>query len=142
MLLQDTVYFTNELKTNKSVQQRWRDLELYVADSYKVTPRVTVDFGLRFSHLEPPWMADDQQANFVLSTVDPALGNSPCNGMQYPPGTNPCPGLGLEGGDRRPHPESRARPVPLGRAASRGRLERLRRRQDGHPRRRGPLLRA
>jgi hypothetical protein len=102
MLLQGTVYATNELKTNKSVQVRWRDLELYVADSYKVTPRVTADFGLRLSHLEPTWMADDAQANFVLSTVNPALGNSPCNGMQYPPGTNPCPGLGLEGGTDAP----------------------------------------
>ncbi len=80
------------------MKQRWRDLELYVADSFKVTPRVTADFGLRVSHLEPPWMADDQQANFVLDAVDPALGNSPCNGMEYPPGANPCRGLGLEGG--------------------------------------------
>jgi hypothetical protein len=102
MLLQGTVFATSELKTNKSVQQRWRDLELYVADSYKVTPRVTADFGLRFSHLEPTWMADGQQANFVPSTVDPALGNSPCNGMQYPPGQNPCPALGLPGGSDAP----------------------------------------
>jgi hypothetical protein len=98
ILLQGTVYDTKELKTNKSVQQRWRDLELYAADSYKVTPRVTADVGLRVSHLEPPWMADDAQGNFVLSIVNPALGNSPCNGMEYPPGENPCPGLGLEGG--------------------------------------------
>jgi hypothetical protein len=103
MLLQGTVYDTNELKTLKIVQQRWHDLEFYVADSYKVTPRVTADFGLRFSHLAPPWTADDQQGNFVLSTVNPALGNSPCNGMQYPPRTNPCPGLGLEGGSDGPN---------------------------------------
>ncbi len=102
MLLQGTVYATNELKTNKSVQQRWRDLELYLADSFKVTRRVTADFGLRLSHLEPPWMADDQQANFVPNAIDPALGNSPCNGMEYPPGMNPCPGLGLEGGEDAP----------------------------------------
>ena len=102
MLLQGTVYATTELKTNKSMKQRWRDLEFYVADSYKVSPRVTADFGLRLSHLQPPWTADDAQANFVPSTVDPALGNSPCNGMQYPPGMNPCPGLGLEGGTEAP----------------------------------------
>jgi hypothetical protein len=102
ILLQGTVYETNEFKTVKSVKQRWRDLELYLADSYKVTPRVTADLGLRFSHLEPPWMADDQQANFVPSTVNPAFGNSPCNGMQYPPGTNPCPALGLAGGSDAP----------------------------------------
>jgi len=47
-------------------------------------------------------MADEQQANFVPEAVNPALGNSPCNGMQYPPGTNPCPGLGLEGGSDAP----------------------------------------
>ena len=98
LLLRDTVYFTLESKTIRNVSQRWRDLEFYVADSYKVAPRVTLDFGLRFSHLEPPWMADDQQATFALAAVDPALGNSPCNGMEYPPGTNPCPALGLEGG--------------------------------------------
>ena len=98
ILLQGTVYDTRELRTNKSVQQRWRDLELYAADSCKVTPRVTADVGLRVSHLEPPWMADDAQGNFVLSAANAALGNSPCNGMEYPPGANPCPGLGLEGG--------------------------------------------
>ena len=97
-LLRDTVWDTSEIRTNKSVQQRWRDVELYIADSYKVSPRVTADFGVRFSHLEPPYMADDQQANFVLASVNPALGNSPCNGMQYPPGTNPCAGLGYPGG--------------------------------------------
>jgi hypothetical protein len=102
ILLEGTVHATSELKSLKSVKQRWRDLEFYVADSYRVTPRVTADFGLRFSHLTPPWMADDQQGNFVLSTVNPALGNSPCNGMEYPPGTNPCPGLGLEGGTDAP----------------------------------------
>jgi hypothetical protein len=98
LLLRDTVYFTRESKTIRNVSQRWRDLEFYAADSYKVAPRVTLDFGLRFSHLEPPWMADDQQATFALAAVDRALGNSPCNGMEYPPGTNPCPALGLQGG--------------------------------------------
>ena len=98
LLLRDTVYRTRESKTIRNVSQRWRDLEFYVADSYKVAPRVTLDFGLRFSHLEPPWMADDQQATFALAAVDRALGNSPCNGMEYPPGTNPCPALGLQGG--------------------------------------------
>ena len=98
LLLRDSVYFTLEFKTIRSVSQRWRDLEFYLADSYRVAPRVTLDFGLRFSHLEPPWMADDQQATFALAAVLPALGDSPCNGMEYPPGTNPCPALGLEGG--------------------------------------------
>jgi hypothetical protein len=98
VLLRGTVFGTSELRTLRNVKARWRDLELYAADSYKLTPRLTADFGLRLSHLEPTWMADDQQANFVPEAVDPALGNSPCNGMEYPPGTNPCPALGLAGG--------------------------------------------
>ena len=28
-------------------------------------------------------MADDQQANFVLASVNPAFGNQPCNGIAY-----------------------------------------------------------
>jgi hypothetical protein len=102
-LLQGIVRDTAEIRTNKSVQQRWRDVEFYVADSYKFSPRMTADFGVRLSHLEPTWMADDQQANFDPATVNPALGNSPCNGLTYPPGTNPCPGLGLAGGSDAPN---------------------------------------
>jgi len=103
LLLNGMAFNTAELKTNKAVQQRWHDLEFYLADSYKLTPSVTADFGLRFSHMTPPFMKDDAQANFVPATVDPALGNSPCNGMQYAPGKNPCPALGLAGGTDAPN---------------------------------------
>ena len=41
--------------------------------------------------------------NFVLSSVNPALGNSSCNGLEYPPGTNPCPALGIPGGSDGPN---------------------------------------
>jgi hypothetical protein len=103
LLLNGTAINSTEIKSNKSVQQRWHDYEFYIADSYKVTPRWTADFGLRFSHMQPPYMKDDAMGNFVLSSVNPALGNSPCNGMQYPPGTNPCPALGLPGGSDGPN---------------------------------------
>lgn len=97
-ILSGVVWNTAEIRTNKSVQQRWKDLEFYVADSYKVSPRVTADLGLRFTHFTQPYMADDQMGTFDLASVDPALGNSPCNGMLYVPGKNPCPALGLAGG--------------------------------------------
>jgi hypothetical protein len=103
LLLLGTAVNSSEVTTNKAVQQRWHDLEFYIADSFKVTPRVTADFGLRFSHMQPPYMKDDAMGNFVLASVNPALGNSPCNGMQYPPGTNPCPALGLPGGSDGPN---------------------------------------
>jgi len=103
LLLNGMAFNTQELKTNKAVQQRWRDLEFYIADSYKLSPSLTADFGLRFSHMQPPFMKDDAMANFDLATVNPALGNSPCNGLIYPPGTNPCPALGLAGGSDGPN---------------------------------------
>jgi hypothetical protein len=103
LLLNGMAFNTNELKTNKAVQQRWHDLEFYLADSYKLTPSVTTDFGVRFSHMQPPYMNDNAMGNFVLASVNPSLGNSPCNGMQYPPGTNPCPALGLAGGSDGPN---------------------------------------
>jgi hypothetical protein len=102
VMLRGTVFATQELRTAGSVKQRWRDLELYLADSTKLSPRVTVDLGVRLSHHQPPWMADDRQANFVPATADPSLGDSSCNGLTYPPGTNPCPALGLPGGTHAP----------------------------------------
>jgi hypothetical protein len=103
VLLAGTVFNTNESITNPNVQQRWHDLEFYVADSYKLAPRWTVDFGMRFSHMQPPYMANDKMGNYVQSAVNPALGNSSCNGIQYPPGTNPCTALGIPGGSDGPN---------------------------------------
>jgi carboxypeptidase family protein len=103
ILLNGEAFSTGELKTNPKVQQRWKDLEFYIADSYKVSPHVTADFGLRFSHMQPPFMANNAMGNFVLAAVNPALGDSPCNGIEYPPGTNPCSALGLAGGSDGPN---------------------------------------
>ncbi len=97
-LLSGMVWNTSEIRANVPVQQRWKDFEFYVADSYKVSPRFTVDYGARMSHLMPTYDAQDRTGSFDPSTANPALGNSSCNGMTYPPGTNPCPALGVPGG--------------------------------------------
>ncbi len=97
-LLNGMVWNTSEIRTNKSVQQRWKDYEAYIADTFKASRTVTVDFGARVSHLTPPYIADDQMATFDLSAVNRAFGDSPCNGLIYVPGNNPCPALGLKGG--------------------------------------------
>ena len=102
-LLNGTVWSTSEIRTNKSVQQRWKDYEAYVADSFRMSPRVTTDLGVRLTHFTQPFLADDQMGTFDPSTVNPALGNSPCNGMLYVPGNNPCPALGLAGGGDGPN---------------------------------------
>jgi hypothetical protein len=103
ILLRNVAFGTGDLRTNPNVQQRWHDIEFYAADSFKVAPRWTLDFGLRFSHMQPPFMKNDAMGNFVPASVDPALGNSSCNGIQYPPGTNPCAALGIPGGSDGPN---------------------------------------
>jgi hypothetical protein len=102
-LLTGMVFNANESVTNPYVQQRWHDIEFYLADSFKASRRVTVDFGVRMSHMQPPFMANDKMGNFVPSAVNPSLGNAACNGIEYPPGSNPCPDLGLAGGSDGPN---------------------------------------
>ncbi len=97
-LLAETVWDAGEMRTNKKVRQRWNDIELYAADSHKLTPRLTADYGFRLTHLTAPYEADDAFASFDPAAIDAAAGDSPCNGLLFPPGTNPCPALGVAGG--------------------------------------------
>jgi hypothetical protein len=102
-LLSGMVWNTDEIRTNKPVLQRWKDYEAYIADTIKINPRVTLDAGVRFTHFVMPYEANDEMATFDASTANPAFGNSPCNGMLYVPGNNPCPALGLAGGSDGPN---------------------------------------
>ena len=75
------------------VRNVWHDVEFYVADNFRVTPRLTVDYGFRWSFLRNPYLSDDRYTVFNPSAFDPTLGNAPCNGLLYSPGlgANPCP---------------------------------------------------
>ena len=97
-LLADTTWGFSEKSASGVSDQRWEDFELYVADSWKVSPNVTLDFGVRYSQFD--WPIDDNllSLNFDPATFDPALGNDPCNGLLYTPGTNPCGAEGFAGG--------------------------------------------
>ena len=74
-------------------QGRWTNLEFYINDDYKVTNRLTVNLGLRYSYLPNPYQANDQLTVFNPIAFNPALGNATCNGLLYSPGlgANPCP---------------------------------------------------
>lgn len=75
------------------IRNVWHDFEWYVADNFRITPRLTVDYGFRWSFLRNPYLSDDRYTVFNPAAFDPALGNSPCNGLLYSPGLagNPCP---------------------------------------------------
>jgi len=83
----------SEVQNLFKVRNVWHDVEFYVADNWRVTPRLTVDYGFRWSFLRNPYLSDDRYTVFNPAAFDPALGSSPCNGLLYSPGlgSNPCP---------------------------------------------------
>jgi hypothetical protein len=102
-LLRDMTFGFTEYSGSRNVPQRWHDLEFYVADSWKVSPRVTVDYGVRYSMLFNYYLKDDTLTSFVPSLFNPALGSDPCNGLLVVPGTNPCADQGFQGGTAGPN---------------------------------------
>jgi Carboxypeptidase regulatory-like domain/TonB-dependent Receptor Plug Domain len=77
---------------------RYNQFEFYFQDTWKVTPRLTLDYGMRFAWIPPQFDAANQVALFNPAaydpsnavTIDPSSGNiinadggDPLNGMQY-----------------------------------------------------------
>lgn len=77
---------------------RYSQFEFYVQDTWKVTPRFTLDYGMRFSWIPPQYDANNQIALFDPGsynaadavTIDPTTGNiipadggNPLNGMRF-----------------------------------------------------------
>lgn len=77
---------------------RWHDIEFYAGDNWRVTPKLTLEYGIRWSFLREPFTADNIMSSFDPSAYSPAYGDSSCNGLYFPKGTNPCTALGLAGG--------------------------------------------
>lgn len=103
-LLYDGMAFDfSEAKAERSIQQRWKDLELYASDSWKVTPRVTIDYGLRWSRFMNPYDLGNTISSFDPTTFNAALGSDACNGMLVPPGSTACQTAGLQGGTPGPN---------------------------------------
>jgi hypothetical protein len=97
-LLKDMSWGFSEPSTSRSAQQRWRDFELYLSDSWQASRRVTVDYGVRYSIFYNPFTTDDKITSFVPSLFNSALGNDPCNGLLQVPGSNVCQQAGARGG--------------------------------------------
>lgn len=102
LLLRGMAFDFSEASAERAIRQRWRDVEAYVQDSWKLGSRVTVDYGIRYSRFENPYDVGDTIASFDPSTFDPALGGDPCNGMLIPPGSTACQQAGLLGGTAGP----------------------------------------
>ena len=102
-LLKDMTFGFSEANGEHPVPQRWQDLEFYASDSWKLHPRVTLDYGVRYSRLLNYYAKDDKIASFVPALFNPALGSDPCNGVIQPPGTDWCQKAGFKGGTDGPN---------------------------------------
>ena len=97
-LLRDMTFGFSEASAGRNADQRWRDIEAYVADSWQPSKHLTVDYGVRYSVFLNPYANDNRIMSFVPSLFNPALGNDPCNGLLQPPGSNWCQSAGARGG--------------------------------------------
>ena len=101
----------------RQTQTRWKDLEFYVHDSWKVSPKLTVDIGVRWSLLFNYYADDDTITSFNPALFNPALGSDPCNGLVHRAGHQPLLGGGLPGRHRGPEPLAAGREERRDRAA-------------------------
>src|SRR5467141_9584 len=92
-ILKNTAVSWGEQNVIFKKQGRWQNFELYAQDDLKVTNRLTLNLGVRYSYLPNPYQADDQFTIFNPAAFNPLLGPTPCNGLFYSAGllANPCP---------------------------------------------------
>ncbi len=79
MLLKGETWGGQENARNVLADIRWRDLEFYAGDTWKVHPRLTVDYGFRWSFIPPEYMEKNDWSVFSLAAYNPALGNQACS---------------------------------------------------------------
>jgi carboxypeptidase family protein/TonB-dependent receptor-like protein len=87
-----TGVFNTYTQASKYALPEWRykNFEWYAQDNWKATPRLTLDYGVRFYYLTPQWDTSLQASNFLPDQFDPnnaatlyvpaCLGASPCSG--------------------------------------------------------------
>jgi len=97
-ILKNVMWGINENSKNLISDPRWRDVEFYFGDNWKVTKTLTLDYGVRWSLMPQAWLDDNRLAAFDPHAYDPALGTSPCNGIVLAKGApNDCQAQGFAG---------------------------------------------
>jgi hypothetical protein len=90
-LLQGMAFNWSEASNININDIRWRNTEFYGADTFRLTNRLTVVYGVRYSLLPNPYFNDDLYTSFNPAAYNPALKTGTCNGLLYPPDKpNPC----------------------------------------------------
>ena len=97
-LLRGETFGYDETQRSAFALVRWRDYEFYGGDAFKVSRRVTLNYGARWSLIRAPYLDDNKYAGFspdvyFAETSVPA--GDPCRGMVLAKGaTNTCSAIG------------------------------------------------
>ena len=99
LLLKGSIFGYGESSNLHQAAGRYQDYEFYGGDTFRVTPRLTVNYGFRWSLLMQPYAADNELAFFNPKQFDPTVPNgSACDGLIAAPGSKVnCTGQGLPG---------------------------------------------
>lgn len=88
------VFNVSENSIDATAYVKWHDFEWYLADQWKISRNVTLNFGLRWSFYREPYGDDNHWANWSASawSASEAKANpsDACNGTIIVPGTTPC----------------------------------------------------
>ena len=91
VLIPNNPFLLSENSTNVRAQLRWKDIEFYAGDIWKLSPRISLSYGVRYSLLRNP-----VQPNNLLTSFQPQLydktkpASDACNGLWTAPGKDPC----------------------------------------------------
>ena len=82
VLTQGSLFGFNESDLMPIGQTRYKNLEFYFGDTWKVRPNLTLELGARYSLLYEPYDARDRISSFDGSLYNPARpASDPCNGF-------------------------------------------------------------
>jgi Carboxypeptidase regulatory-like domain len=69
--------FTGSTENNRFVSQQWRSHSMYFQDDWKITPKLTLNLGVRYEFTLPPLEGDDKWSDFTPDRPNPNADNFP-----------------------------------------------------------------
>ncbi len=97
-LVRGMMFGYDENQRDQKALVRWRDYEFYGGDTFKVSRRVTFNYGARWSIIRTPFLDDNKLAGFspaVYAAETSLKADDSCRGMILAKGaTNTCAGIG------------------------------------------------
>jgi hypothetical protein len=86
MILKGMTWGGQENASNVLADIRWRDVEFYAGDTWKVRRNFTLDYGFRWSFIPPEYMDKNDWSGFSPAAYKASAAGDPCNGVVLPPG--------------------------------------------------------